>query len=270
MGTDSHRSDTDTLIRVDGSSTLYPAVNALAEAFMRRYPQYRIEAAESGSGAGIAHLLKGRADVVPMSRPLKADEIEIATAKNITLESYQVGFDGILVVTHPSRFNRVTRLSMAQLRDIFFTGRVHDWSQLDSHLKGPIHVYGRLNNSSGTGSLFTKKVMGTAIHARLPGIHTIDTTQDLITAIAGDPDGIGYASSLAVDDSVRALKITNEEGYTVSFTSQTILTRRYPLSRILSIVTSQPASEPIELFLDFALSRDGQSLLAQRGIVTIR
>jgi len=109
-------------VRIDGSSTVFPLTEAVAEEFMRAHPGVRVTVSESGTGGGFAKFLRGETDINDASRPITVAERETAAANDIPFIELPVGYDGIAVVAHPE-VNWVDCLTVDELRRIWQPNR---------------------------------------------------------------------------------------------------------------------------------------------------
>ncbi|MBI2351496.1 MAG: substrate-binding domain-containing protein, partial [Deltaproteobacteria bacterium] len=88
-------------VKVDGSSTVYPITEAVAEEFQREHPNVRVTVGISGTGGGFQKFTRGETDINDASRPIKASEIAAAEQNKIEFIELPVAYDGIAVVVHP-------------------------------------------------------------------------------------------------------------------------------------------------------------------------
>ena len=114
-------------IVMNGSTTVLPFAQSTAEAFMKNNPGIKISVSGGGSGNGAKAIVDGTADIANMSREMKKEEIEKATAKGITPKQHVVAVDCIIPIVHPS--NPVKNLTTAQLKDIYM-GTITNWKEV--------------------------------------------------------------------------------------------------------------------------------------------
>lgn len=255
-------------IRCGGSSTMMPMVETIVRAYTLHNPSANIDLSTSGSGEGVQELLRGQLDVARVSRALKADELEAASQQYLVLRNYLIGYDAVAVIVHPSRADAIKGLTGAQLRAIFSTGELSDWSAIDPNNPGQVQAYAISPVKSGTGQFFFS---ATGIDAK--GYHRkvklLDYSPIPIEAVANNPNGIGFVPFVLLDDRVRAVAIGGKAGEFVACETATIRDASYPLTRPLQLVTVSPSPDAIIRFLDFALSESGQALIASTGAVPI-
>ena len=111
-------------LRIDGSTTVGPIVEAFVEALSIDHPEVKFSVKKTGSGDGAAALIDGRCDIAAMSRFMKSSEYKKAVETGVYPVPFAVAMDGVCVVTHPS--NPVTALTSEQVRAIY-QGKITNW-----------------------------------------------------------------------------------------------------------------------------------------------
>ena len=106
------------VIQIDGSSTVYPITEAVAEEFGKVHPKVRVEVGVSGTGGGFKKFCTGRTAINDASRPIKGTEMEMAKQGNIEFIELPVAYDGLTVVIHKS-MDFVDHLTTAELKMIW-------------------------------------------------------------------------------------------------------------------------------------------------------
>lgn len=237
-------------------------VNDESRAKDRVWVQARLQGGETsieifapGTKVGFESLGKGYADLVLASRPITGDE-----ESKLQPSETVVAMDGIAVVVHPS--NPVSKLTMKQLADVF-SGKVTSWSGVAGK-QAPIHVFSR-DEKSGTHDGFVSLVMG----GKEPKAEkTFDDSEALVAAVAKDENAIGFVG-LPYVKSTKPLAI-QDGGAAVLPTPFAIATEDYPLSRRLFFYTpSAPKNPMTKELVEFALSDEGQALVADSGFVPL-
>ncbi|MGQ0533247.1 MAG: PstS family phosphate ABC transporter substrate-binding protein [Caulobacteraceae bacterium] len=176
-------------IQVDGSSTVFPISEAVAEGFQQTTQgRIRVAVGESGSSAGLRKFCRGEIHIADSSRPIRSSEMATCAAAGIQYVEIPVAFDGITVVVHPS--NPIRSMTVAQLRQIWEPGsRVNNFSQVG----GPnlaMQLYGP-GSASGTFEYFTEAVNGTARSSRTDYTPSEDDNV-LVQGVANNPGGLAY------------------------------------------------------------------------------
>jgi phosphate transport system substrate-binding protein len=268
------------VLRVEGSTTLYPAMRHVAERFMAEHPGIDVLTGKSSSSEGLTMLLHGSVDAATSSRPPTPQELERARKQGLVLKPYQVGYDAIVVIVHPHRFAGAPELSLGQVRDIFLGGGLRDWSRLagDAAAGTPgvapgdaaINVYVREPAQSGTALAFVEMLAGDWQTSFIDGARLMTGEDDMIAAVAADPDGIGFAPIGDVDERVRAVALSSDGSRAIVPSAQSIRDLSYPLRRNLYLVTRGTPRGDLNLFLRFVLGAAGQAALASAGVLATR
>ena len=238
-------------ITLAGSTSMEKLANAMAEAFMEKYPNVTVAPEFTGSGAGLESLVKGTVDIGDASRALSDDEKAGGAVENI------VAIDGIAVITDSE--NAVSDITSEQLAQIY-TGEITDWSDLGG-ADEQIVVIGR-EAGSGTRDAFEElnDVKDACKYAQ-----ELDSTGAVLAKVAATPGAIGYVSLDVVDDTVKALQLNS-----VDATEDNILAGTYVLQRPFVMATMGEISEQNDLvkaFFDFIHSEEGQQVITSVGLI---
>lgn len=249
----------------DGSSSVYPLVNAASAAFKQANPGVSFQIEKSGSGVGIKRITeKGDVAFVSSSRAVKTSELDAAEKHGRHLHSTTVAVEAIAIVVNPQ--NHLSDVAVLQLKDIFFEGKLTDWSALpESGLSGPIQIAAVDPKVSGTGEFFVEHVGGKSKPPYASSSKVVPDNQFVPETVLASPNAIGFCSqSTARGTALRVLKV---DGVVPS--EQTVLDTSYPLSRRLFVVTDgQPRGATAE-FLLYLLSAPGQQLARQQGFTPV-
>lgn len=238
-------------ITLAGSTSMEKLANAMAEAFMEKYPNVTVAPEFTGSGAGLESLAKGTVDIGDASRALSDDEKAGGAVENI------VAIDGIAVITDSE--NAVSDITSEQLAQIY-TGEITNWSDLGG-ADEQIVVIGR-EAGSGTRDAFEElnNVKDACKYAQ-----ELDSTGAVLAKVAATPGAIGYVSLDVVDDTVKALQLNS-----VDATEDNILAGTYVLQRPFVMATMGEISEQNDLvkaFFDFIHSEEGQQVITSVGLI---
>lgn len=245
-------------IRLPGSDTMLPLTRLLAQAFAEQEPGVRVEVVGGGSTAGIAELIAGRAELCAASRPLTPKEAhELFRRQSRLGVAVQVARDGLAVFVHQS--NPVQGLSKLQLKGIF-TGRIRRWEKVGG-VEGDIRIFIR-PPSSGTHGFFRTTVLDGEEYASFA--RAVETTEELVKLIGTDIGAIGYGGMAYRCGGVRAIAVDG-----VAPTPEAVRVGAYPLSRYLFLITAGPPEGAVKRFVDFALSPQGQAVVAAAGYVPL-
>ena len=238
-------------VNTDGSTSMADVMAVLKETFKEVQPGVNVNYTGSGSGAGITNVLNGSVDIGLSSRALKAEEEEQGAVAHI------VALDGVAVVVNPE--NTVADLSVEQIAQIF-SGEITNWSQLGG-ADAEIAVFGR-ESGSGTRGAF-EEIVG--VEDACVYTNEYSSTGDMVGAVAGNPNAIGYASLSAVDESVIAVKVNG-----VTPSEATVKDGTYEIQRPFVMVTKEgpELSEAAQAFLDYATSAEVAEYIAAAGAVS--
>ncbi len=230
-------------IRIDGSSTVFPVSEALAEEFQFAYPNVRVTVAESGTGGGFEKFCRGETDANDASRPIKDEELEACTAAGIEPVELPIAYDGLSIVVNPAN-DWVDCLTVAELNAIWDTGStVTNWSQVrEGFPDAPLVLFGP-GADSGTFDYFTEEINGETDRIRTDFTQSEDDNV-LVGGVAGDPNGLaffGFAYYAANMDKLKVVAVDEGNGC-VAPSMETIADGTYsPLSRPLFIYPSKAA-----------------------------
>ncbi len=183
----------DGKIYIDGSSSVYPLTEAVAEEFRHHKPDIRVTVGISGTGGGFKKFLRGETDISNASRPISPAELQESRENGIEFIEIPVCYDGMAVVVNP-RNEFVDELTVEELRTIWAPesqGKVTRWSQVrEGWPEQPLKLYGA-GTSSGTFDFFTEAINGRAKSSR--GDYTASEDDNvLVQGISSDPNGLGY------------------------------------------------------------------------------
>jgi len=235
-------------ITVAGSTSVEPFAELLAEEYMHLHPRSHIYVQGGGSSAGIEAVRSGAAHIGMSSRSLIAGEK--------SLYAVLIARDAIAIIVHPK--NPVIDLPLMKVREVF-TGRIKNWKELGGADR-TITLVTR-EEGSGTREAFQKLLMGKEEIALESLVQ--DSNGAIRQVVAGDPNAVGYISLGLVNGKVKALKISGAEPCL-----ENIENGRYHLVRpFLFLFKGEPSGEA-KSFLDFAMNRKAQNLLAKEGLVT--
>ena len=204
----------------------------------------------TGSSPGIQAVQEGSCDIGLSSRALKEDE------KNSGLTETILALDGIAVIVHPD--NPISDLDVDTIARLY-TGEITNWKDVGGN-DAPVVLIGR-EAGSGTREGFESI---TDTKEKCQYRQELTSTGNVITAVAQNPDAIGYASLASLDDSVRALTVGG-----VAPSEETVKDGSYAIQRPFVLVTKTDAklSEAAQAFFDFAPSPDAAELISGAGAV---
>jgi len=269
-------SEQATIIRIDGSSTVFPITEAVAEEFQKaKRGAVRVTVGISGTGGGFKKFCRGETDLQGASRPILRPEIEACRARGVQYIELPVAFDALTVVVNPANTWAGT-MTVAELRRIWAPeaqGTLTRWSQVrPGWPDAPLHLFGP-GADSGTFDYFTEAVVGKARASR--GDYTASEDDNVIVqGVARDRNALGYfgfAYFAANAGRLRAVAIDAGKG-PVAPSLENVLNGTYqPLSRPLFVyVSAAAAARPaVQEFVEFYLTRGGE-LAKQVNYVPLR
>ena len=259
-------------IEVDGSSTVYPVSEAVAEDFNKLYPRVRVNVGISGTGGGFKRFTIGETDISDASRPMRnPKEIGEAEKNGIKYVELRLGTDGLSVMVSPLN-NFVDCLTTDELKKIWEPGSTIDnWNQVRSGFPDQkMRLYGP-DTDSGTFDYFTEEIMGEAQLSR-PDYTASADDNVLVQGIAGDKGSLGYFGYAYYQENKDKLKLVAVDSGSgcVKPSLETIPSGEYsPLSRPLFIYvnTASYKRPEVKMFVDFYMEH-GPKLTNEVGYVS--
>lgn len=245
-------------LRINGSTTVLPITQKVAESYMKENPDVKIAVSGGGSGNGIKALIDGTTDIAMSSRAMKDKEVTLAKEKGIDAQAIEVAYDCIVPVVHPS--NTVTNLTLEQLRSIYM-GNVKNWKEVG----GPdleIVVVSR-DTSSGTYEVWEEKVMEK--EKVYPGALLQASNGAVAQAVSNNKNAIGYVGYGYINDQIKPSTVNGVEG-----NPETTLNGSFPISRPLYYYTKGKPSGEVEKFVNYVLSEAGQKEVKEAGFVPLK
>jgi len=245
-------------IVMEGSTTVLPIAQKVAEVYMEKNPNADISVRGGGSGVGIASIIDGNCDIANSSRPIKDTELDKAAANGKDIKAHVIAMDGIAVIVNPG--NPVSALTKAQVKDIY-TGKISNWTQLGGNNE-KIVVISR-DTSSGTFEAFGELALNK--EKVRPDAVMQASNQAIATTVASTPGAIGYVGLGFLSANVKAVSVNG-----VIPSKETVLNNKYPIGRPLFMYTNGTPKGLVKEVLDFIKSPEGQQLVDQDGFVSIK
>jgi phosphate transport system substrate-binding protein len=260
-----------------GSDTLNNLMTFWAEGFAKYYPNVKIQIEGKGSTTAPPALIAGSAQLGPMSRPMKASEIDAFEKKyGYKPTAIAVALDALAV--YVNKDNPIQSMSVEQVDAVFSSTRacggkasITNWSQLGVEWDAPISLYGR-NSASGTYGYFKEHALckgdykGTV--KEQPGSATV------IEGVTNDLHGIGYSGMGYRTAGVRMLPLApvgNPKVYDA--TPDNVYAGTYPLSRFLYVYINKAPGKPLDPlvkgFITYVLSKEGQEVVLKDGFIPL-
>ena len=264
-------------IQIDGSSTVFPIAEAMAEEFQAANPDARVTVGVSGSGGGFKKFCAGETDISNASRPIKEEEAAACKAAGIEFAEVPIAYDGITLVTNTDN-DWATCLTVEQLNKMWAPdseGSVTNWNQVDPEFPDQaLSLYGP-GTDSGTFDYFTEEVNGEEGASR--GDYTASEDDNVIvTGVESSAGSLGYFGFAYYEENegdLKALEVENEEGKCTAPSSETIADGSYnPMSRPLFIYVKKEAYDTkpqVKAFVDYQLADENGELVKDAGYITL-
>lgn len=260
-------------ITADGSSTVFPITQALAEEFTRAHNgAVHVTVGNSGTGGGFKRFCVGETDMSNASRPIKDEEKQLCAQNGIEFVEMQVAYDGLSVLAHPSN-SFAACLTVPELKKVWEPGsQVKRWSEVRAAFPNEeIKLYGP-GTASGTFDYFTEVINGKAQASRADYTASEDDNV-LVQGVSGDQHSLGYFGYAYYEQNKDKLKLVAVDGGSgcVTPSPETIKNGTYkPLSRPLLIYISRKAmARPeVQAFLKF-YNENAAVLIPQVGYVPL-
>ncbi|HKS56423.1 MAG TPA: PstS family phosphate ABC transporter substrate-binding protein [Steroidobacteraceae bacterium] len=264
------------VIKIDGSSTVFPIAEAVAEEFqISKRGKVRVTVGIAGTGGGFKRFCRGETDISNASRPILKEEMEVCRAAGIKYLELPVAFDALSVVVNPKN-DWVKTLTIADLKKMWepgAQGRVKTWNQIRPEWPNqPLMLFGP-GADSGTFDYFTEAVNGKAKASR--GDYTASEDDNvLVQGVENNKNALGYfgyAYFVGHKDKMKAVPIINPKNQPVSPSIEAVNDGSYqPLSRPLFIYVRDTAAQRPEVkeFIAFYLG-EGADLVKEVGYVPL-
>ncbi|MGB2833567.1 MAG: PstS family phosphate ABC transporter substrate-binding protein [Methylotenera sp.] len=254
-----YASAADKVIKIDGSSTVYPITEAMAEEF-QKVQKVKVTVGESGTGGGFKKFCRGETDISDASRPILQKEIDACKEAGIQYIELAVAYDALTVVVNPKN-DWVKSLSVDELKKMWEPkSGVKNWKQVNAaYPDKALALYGP-GTASGTFDYFTEAINGKAKASRTDYTPSEDDNV-LVQGVSGNPGGLayfGYAYYEENKDKLRAIPISAKAGSPAVMPSpEAVKDGTYqPLARPLFIYVNATAAAfkpEVKAFVNFYL-----------------
>ena len=245
-------------ISINGSTTVLPISQILAEAYMDEYPDVNISISGGGSGNGIRALVDGTTDIAQSSRWIRQSEVENAINNGHYPVPFAIALDAIIPVVHPD--NPVDNLSLDQLKAIY-EGKVRNWKDVGGEDRS-IAVISR-DSDSGTYAVWNEVALKGA--RPTPRAQLLASNGAIVQEISGNRNAIGYIGIGYLTENLKAVSL---DGVAPSYANAA--SGDFPVSRTLWFFTDDwPTGETLK-FIRYALHPEkGQKLVKETGYVPL-
>jgi phosphate transport system substrate-binding protein len=197
-----------TLIKIDGSSTVFPITEAVAEEFQKKHPSIRVTVGISGTGGGFKRFCNGETDIADASRPIKVSEVELCFDNKITYIELPVAYDGLAVMVSPKN-DWATSMTVKELKKLWEPAaqrKITRWSQIRAGWPDKeIRLFGA-GVDSGTYDYFTEAIVGKE-HSSRGDFTASEDDNVLVQGIANDPLALGFFGLAYYENNKDRLKL---------------------------------------------------------------
>lgn len=257
------------IVKIDGSSTVYPITEAVAEDFqIAKNGAVKVTVGISGTGGGFKKFCRGEIDIANASRPISKKEMDNCKAAGVQYVEMPVAYDALTVVVNP-RNDWVKDITVAELKKIWepgAQGKITRWNQVNpAWPDDPINLYGP-GADSGTFDYFTEAIVGKAKSSR--GDFTASEDDNvLVQGVASNKNGLGFfgfAYYFENQKKVKALAVDGGKGGIIP-SIKTVEDGSYqPLSRPIFIYVNIKAAEKsgVKEFVEFYMEK-GSTLVRE-------
>jgi phosphate transport system substrate-binding protein len=250
------------IVKIDGSSTVFPVTEAVAEDFQKAKKQkVKVTVGISGTGGGFKKFCRGETDISNASRPILKAEMADCQKAGIEYFELPVAFDALTVVVNPKN-TFIKQLTVAEMKKMWepgAQGKVTRWNQVNPAWPDqPMKLFGP-GADSGTFDYFTEAVVGKSKSSR--GDFTASEDDNvLVTGVSRDVNGLGYfgyAYYIENKDKLKAVPIVNDKGQAVEPSMEAVLKGSYtPLARPIFIyVNAKSLGKPeVKEFVEYYMT----------------
>ena len=248
------------LVKVDGSSTVYPITEAVAEDFQKEKKNaIKVTVGISGTGGGFKKFCRGETDVSNASRPILKKEMDACKELGIAYYELPIAYDALTVIVNPQN-NFIKNMTVAELKAIWepaAQGKITNWNQVNpAYPDVPLKLYGP-GADSGTFDYFTEAVVGKAKSSR--GDYTASEDDNvLVQGVSRDVNGLGYFGYAYYAENMARLKglaiVNPKTGKAVEPSGANVENGSYvPLSRPIFVYVKVKSLQKPEVkeFVDF-------------------
>ena len=244
----------ETIIKIDGSNTMYPVTEAMAKSFQAgRKDAINVTVGISGTGGGFMKFCRGEIDIVNASRPIQRKEMKACNKAGVKYVELPIAFDALTVVVNPKN-NWSKTMTVEELKKIWepaAQGKITKWSQVNPAWPDEAFKLYASGPGSGTFDYFTQAIVGRVNSSRDDFISSKDDDKVLIQGVASDKNAlgfIGFAFYIKNKERVKAVAVDNDTGEGIIPSVETVEDGTYqPLSRPIFIYVNMKAAEKPEV-----------------------
>ena len=260
-----------------GSDTMNNMMALWAETFRKMYPNVKIQIEGKGSGTAPPALIAGASQFGPMSRAMKAAEIDQFEARyGYKPTQIRTSYDALAI--YVNKDNPLDKITLAQADAVFSKTRrrggrnINTWGDLGltgDWASRPISIYGR-NSASGTYGFFKEHVLQTGDYK--DSVKEQPGSASVVQGVTEDRFGIGYSGIGYKTSGVKALQLADKDQF-FDGAYGNVTSGKYPLSRFLYIYVNKAPGKPLDPlvkeYLKLILSKDGQEVVVKDGYLPL-
>jgi phosphate transport system substrate-binding protein len=267
------------IVAVDGSSTVFPVTEAVAEEFQKKNSKYKVTVGVSGTGGGFKKFCRAEIDISDASRPITKKEATDCKAAGVEYIELPVALDALAVLVNPKN-TWAEEMTVAELKKIWVPeaqGKIMNWKQVrDGFPDRPLALFGA-GVDSGTYDYFTAAITGKE-HSSRGDFTASEDDNVLVQGISGDQNALGFfglAYYVENKDKLKAVRIIEKEGKkAVAPSLETALDGSYqPLSRPIFIYVNKKSMETkphVKAFVEFYVDeKESAKLVKEVGYVPL-
>ena len=266
-------------VMIDGSSTVYPITEAVAEEFQKVHPDVKVSVALSGTGGGFKKFGRAETDINDASRPIKPAEDSLAKSNNVNYVELMVAYDGMAVIVHPENTwcNDMTVEELKMLWAPEAQGKIKRWNQIRASWPNEeIHLFGP-GVESGTYDYFTEVIVGKS-HSSRGDFTASEDDNVLVQGVSTDKNALGFFGMAYYEENKDKLKVVGiDDGNPDNGTGpilpsvETVKNKTYtPLGRPLYVYVNSAAAtrKEVQEFVTFYLDQ-ASALAAEVGFIPL-
>jgi phosphate transport system substrate-binding protein len=268
-----------TVITADGSSTVFPIAEAMAEEFQKANPGTKVTVGISGTGGGFKKFCRAETDLSNASRPITAAEQKICKEAGVEYIELPVALDALTVIVNPSN-SWASELTVAELKKMWepeAQDKIKNWNQIRASFPDkPLKLYGA-GVDSGTYDYFTAAVVGKE-HSSRGDFTASEDDNVLVQGVAGDVNALGFFGLAYFEENASKLKAVkikvNDAAPAVEPSVENARTGKYqPLSRPIFIYVNKKSADTkpeVAKFIDFFQDpKNASELVKEAGYVPL-
>ena len=261
-------------VKIDGSSTVYPITEAVAEEFRKSNPNVQVTIGSSGTGAGFKKFIRNEVAISDASRVIKDEEAASCKEAGIAYTEIMIAYDGLAIITNKEN-TWLTNITVDELKKIWepaAQGVIKKWNQINPAWPNEeIHLYGP-STAHGTYDYFTEAINGKSGASRGDFTACADYNV-LVQGVSSDKFALGYVGLAFFEENADKLKLIGVDGGKGAIipSAETVANGTYaPLSRSLYIYINNEALKKAEVksFVDFYIS-NAATLSKEVGYVAL-